>query len=1154
MQADDEAATGYPCEECDASFAHAPSLRRHVRAAHHGPRGVDERPEPLPPDHLSDDDALADILRQNWHGVQSYTRRRPVFDIINRRLWDGTRTVSLADAGAWARLRLEWDTVRTSFKINASYGCVLEHKVTGELRYYHSSSNNATLLERARVVRRIEDLRAFYDALAAIDLEEMATQRRPDTTWRLRSVTNLTFYVYKMLGTARIGGDDDRLPAHILRNDHVRTFMLRQRLKKYKNLCFFRCLAAALDCQCRKLCSCTVSPSTRRVLGLYETFRRSEGSGVDADSFEGVSLRDLMGLERLFGLRINVVRLGANRVSERVWVSTATRGLRLDLDLHQNHFSLISNLDAAAGSHVCDTCTQVFTRFTNLKRHKCVEGERSRRSFVGGGYGAPKDVFLRAGELLGRRVEKVFYPFRATFDIECYMEKKDLPPSTKNVDFSARHRLLSVSVSTNVPGFDEPVCFVRRGTEIECVRKLVRRLTLASKAASKIVRGRLSGLIAELESVEAYRKTVEETFGSYVQDHTRDILRFADTLPVVGFNSQKYDINVIKAHLVRAILDEHENDDDEDVAGASSPFSFIIKKDNKMSCIETTRLRFLDVCNFIAPGFSYAKYLKAYGCEGQKGFFPYEWVDSLSALDYPGLPPIGAFSSSFRNTTMAADDYAFCWGVWKERKMRVFEDFLVWYNNLDVQPMLEALENQSSVYARKGIDMLKDAVSLPGLAVLWKFKHAVPTNNGLRLPAKADATLYEKVRKNIIGGPSIVFHRYHEVGVTRIRPADYDVSPLCATILGVDANALYLYCMMQDMPAGPPVEWVRTDANVFKRKTNWTGRAACGWLAWCNESSDGLVQHAGNGKEVRLGGRRLPVDGFCVKSNTVYQFHGCYWHAHACQSLPDEHPTRGVSCEDIRKQTDNNDAYIRELGYRLITMRGCEWRARISGDPAVGGFVRAFLSKNFPVSGPRSVDNLLASVDSGKFFGFVEVDIRVPEELMSKFSEMAPLFTHAEIGREHSVGRMREWLTANGRCSVPQPTLVGVTSTKNILLLSSLLAWYRRHGLVVDAVHSVYEFTPSATFAAFGASVCDARRLGDSDPSKTLLADTSKLIGNSSYGKLITNKDRHRSVAYVDGHEEASLEVASRLFSSLNEINDDGLYEIVKFKRKVCWV
>ena len=30
-------------------------------------------------------------------------------------------------------------------------------------------------------------------------------------------------------------------------------------------------------------------------------------------------------------------------------------------------------------------------------------------------------------------------------------------------------------------------------------------------------------------------------------------------------------------------------------------------------------------------------------------------------------------------------------------------------------------------------------------------------------------TLYEHCRKSMIGGPSIVFHRYHEVGETKIR-------------------------------------------------------------------------------------------------------------------------------------------------------------------------------------------------------------------------------------------------------------------------------------------------------------------------------------------------------------------------------------------------
>ena len=49
-------------------------------------------------------------------------------------------------------------------------------------------------------------------------------------------------------------------------------------------------------------------------------------------------------------------------------------------------------------------------------------------------------------------------------------------------------------------------------------------------------------------------------------------------------------------------------------------------------CLSTDQLKFLDMTNYIAPGFSYDKYLKAYGCEVTKGHFPYEYMDRLERL------------------------------------------------------------------------------------------------------------------------------------------------------------------------------------------------------------------------------------------------------------------------------------------------------------------------------------------------------------------------------------------------------------------------------------------------------------------------------------------------------------------------------------------
>ena len=54
-----------------------------------------------------------------------------------------------------------------------------------------------------------------------------------------------------------------------------------------------------------------------------------------------------------------------------------------------------------------------------------------------------------------------------------------------------------------------------------------------------------------------------------------------------------------------------------------------------------------------SPGFSYDKFLKAYECPQTKGFFPYEWMDSLEKLEHSSLPPHEAFYSTLTNKNIS---------------------------------------------------------------------------------------------------------------------------------------------------------------------------------------------------------------------------------------------------------------------------------------------------------------------------------------------------------------------------------------------------------------------------------------------------------------------------------------------------------------------
>ena len=80
----------------------------------------------------------------------------------------------------------------------------------------------------------------------------------------------------------------------------------------------------------------------------------------------------------------------------------------------------------------------------------------------------------------------------------------------------------------------------------------------------------------------------------------------------------------------------------------SHKIKYIVKRNNNFMCIKTEKLKFLDIANYLAPGFSYSQYLKAYKCTEQKGFFPYEWMTSQDKLNVSQLPAYEAFFSTLK--------------------------------------------------------------------------------------------------------------------------------------------------------------------------------------------------------------------------------------------------------------------------------------------------------------------------------------------------------------------------------------------------------------------------------------------------------------------------------------------------------------------------
>ena len=127
--------------------------------------------------------------------------------------------------------------------------------------------------------------------------------------------------------------------------------------------------------------------------------------------------------------------------------------------------------------------------------------------------------------------------------------------------------------------------------------------------------------------------------------------------------------------------------------------------------------------------------------------------------------------------------------------MCTFKDFLRWYNNRDVVPTLEATQKMLAFYHKKGIDMLKLGCTLPNLS-----NSCLHNSTTVKFYpfTETDKDLLQKIREDMVGGPSIVFTRKTVVDETFIRNSEI----ICKSIAGIDASQMYPHSMCQPMPTG----------------------------------------------------------------------------------------------------------------------------------------------------------------------------------------------------------------------------------------------------------------------------------------------------------------------------------------------------------------
>ena len=903
-----------------------------------------------------------------------------------------------------------------------------------------------------------------------------------------------------------------------LEKDHYRTRTYND------NLCLFRCLALNQGCDVRRL---EVTVAT-----LYAKY-----TDTPVRDFAGVTLDELDEVETTFKTNVVVYKLeeigDGKTTSELVRRSTDQYPDTMYVNIFETHFSYIKDINMYSRSWRCRNCEQALWKSSwELYRHERTCEAGVNRIYKGGVYRPPSSVFERLddeGIVVGDSLR--FYPYRATFYFESFFTGDTLPADTDLVQWVARHIPLSVSVASNVPGYEDAQCYITDGDSDKLLGAMMSGLVATSDAAFASLLPSYEDVLDELnarkhaweeETKEEEEEEAEEGSNNPYKTLIGQLLGWLRQLPVIGFNSGRYDLNVVKKFFIPYLLKPSKQDDNDADDEAADEIRFIIKRQNTFMCFATKKLKFLDICNYLAPGVSYAKYLTAYGCELEKGHFPYEYMNDLCKLDDQALPTQTAFVSQLKNEGISDTDYAACQAVWRDNRMTTMRDYLIWYNNRDVEPFLEAIAKQATFYHDRHIDMFKDGISVPGLSLLYLF-NGLPLDTNFVTFNRTNSDLHQLVKDNIVGGPAIIFHRYHEKGVTRIRGGE----ELCRAIVGYDANALYLWALMQDMPTG----WYtrRREENGFRpQQAQPFGQMAVQWLNRESERTGLSIRHQANGREKRIG--KLSVDGWCPETHTAYQFHGCYFHGcPKCHADPEEiNAVKGKTMAVLLADTKKHTAYLRRH-VNVIEMWECAWKRERDPPPRQ--------------KWKMTQQQIIAAVVDGTLFGMIECDIRVPFELKDHFAEMQPIFKNTTVTRDDIGPFMRQYAVDHDIMSTPRRMLVGS--------YRCLLQWYLAHGLVIDRVYQVVEYHREACFRHFGESVSAARREGDADPDKAIIADTMKILGNSAYGKTVTNINRHRNVRYCT-EVGTSLLINNKRFRQLDVVTDDA-YEVTASKARLTY-
>ena len=400
-----------------------------------------------------------------------------------------------------------------------------------------------------------------------MDIIDLCTRERANTKWKFYKLTNLTIFA-ALLKDIPMGCKDSVLPEPILRNCNVNclTFEKNSSQPYNDNLCLLRAVALHLFGSER------LEEETSKIFNL---FLNNCGEG-DPSKFQGVHMTDIPKVEDLMQLNIflyDIDFVDGELVGELCRRSIQKYEKSVKLLRYNNHICYVNNINALFKAFRCITCDTFFSKMGNLERHLVTFSDRVKHVYPKKVYELRKTLFekLDAFNIPYKNDQKLFKNL-AIFDFESICLKEDSYKQTETTTWIGKRVPISVSISSNL--IPEPMflCNANGHHFISSFITALEGLATQSKTQMKLnffevetaIKIKLCAVLEQLNQrrnrmsnfvddciVEEEEKDLSIQFLQMQKNQLIDLQehfeRYCNVLPVFGFSSAKYDINLIKS-------------------------------------------------------------------------------------------------------------------------------------------------------------------------------------------------------------------------------------------------------------------------------------------------------------------------------------------------------------------------------------------------------------------------------------------------------------------------------------------------------------------------------------------------------------------------------------------------------------------------------